>query len=83
MIQRVAAAMWDRTHDGRWDDWGDGQDESRIIHRDDARVAIEAMREPTEAMVDAAWASWEDVDGSKGFVGVWQAMIDAALGDKP
>ena len=44
MIERVAAAMWERTHDGRWDDWGDGQDELRIIHRDNARAAIEAMR---------------------------------------
>jgi len=44
MIERVAAAMWERTHDGRWDDWGDGQDESRIIHREDARAAIEILR---------------------------------------
>ena len=56
MIERVAAAMWERTHDGRWDDWGDGQDESRIIHRDDARAAIAAMREPTETACRLLWS---------------------------
>ena len=69
MIERVAAAMWERTHDGRWDDWGDGQDESRIIHRDDARAAIAAMREPTDSMTNG-------VDYRRG---VWVNMIDAAL----
>ena len=69
MIERVAAAMWERTHDGRWDDWGDGQDESRIIHRDDARAAIAAMREPTDSMTNG-------VDNRRG---VWVNMIDAAL----
>ena len=53
MIERVAKAMWDRTHDGSWSDWGDGQDESREIYLDDARAGIEAMREPTMAMADA------------------------------
>jgi len=52
MIERVAAAMWERTHDGRWDDWGDGQDESRIIHRDDARAAIEAMESSRDAEIE-------------------------------
>jgi len=52
MIERVAAAMWERTHDGRWDDWGDGQDESRIIHRDDARAAIEAMESSQDAEIE-------------------------------
>ena len=75
MIERVAAAMWERTHDGRWYNWGDGQDESRIIHREDARVAIAAMREPTDAMLEAgnqtlrAFSCWC----------CWQAMIYAAL----
>ena len=51
-------------------------------YRDIAHAAIEAMREPSDAMVDAAWASWEDPEGSKGFVGAWQAMIDIALDEK-
>ncbi len=40
-----------------------------------ARAAIEAMREPTEAMVDAGWADATAEDA----IGVWRAMIDEAL----
>lgn len=42
-----------------------------------ARAAIEAMREPTEAMARAptALADWEDSCAEV----VWDAMIDAAL----
>lgn len=46
-----------------------------------ARAAIEAMREPTEAMIDAGentginlWIQFEAVIA-------WQAMIDAALAE--
>jgi hypothetical protein len=90
LIERVAAAMWERTHDGRWYNWGDGQDESRIIHREDARVAIAAMREPTEAMLGDGWnESLRTV--SNGRVcslsieevrQIWQAMIDVVLHKK-
>jgi len=40
----LAAAMWQRTHDGRWEDRGDGQDDSRVIYLADAEVALEWMR---------------------------------------
>jgi hypothetical protein len=43
-----------------------------------ARVAIEEMREPTEAMDDAAYASDSLENGSSAY-GCWTAMIDAAL----
>jgi hypothetical protein len=49
------------------------------------RAAIEAMREPTPAMVAAteAWCEADECDAqyldTLGFVGVWEAMIDAAL----
>ena len=39
-----------------------------------ARAAIEAMREPTDAMVDAAYCS---VKADR----TWQIMIDAALSE--
>jgi hypothetical protein len=42
-----------------------------------ARVAIEAMREPTEAMIAAALRNNHPRD-----VETWRTMIDAALGDK-
>lgn len=41
-------------------------------HRGLARAAIEAMREPTEAMLSAARKQHD-------LVGTWQAMIEAAL----
>ena len=41
-----------------------------------ARAAIEAMREPTEAMHDAGS---QDLEFRHQIYGVWEAMIDAAL----
>lgn len=38
-------------------------------------AALEAMRDPTEAMIDAAWADALAEDA----LGVWRSMIDAAL----
>ena len=52
-----------------------------IADRDDAlnaaRAAIAAMREPSDAMIDAAWnaISTERITATE----AWQAMIDAAL----
>jgi len=44
-----------------------------------ARAAIEAMREPTEAMVDAfVWYGHGKTIGDVARIG-WQSMIDAAL----
>lgn len=50
---------------------------------DDARVAIEAIREPTEAMMDvggeARWRSpIRDPDNVRE---IWRAMIDASLSE--
>lgn len=45
------------------------------IHRTRARAAIEAMREPTDAMSDAA----AERPGQMSYTDVWQAMIDAAV----
>lgn len=43
-----------------------------------ARAAIEAMREPTNAMVEAADGEYRD-DDRRALVGEWQTMIDVAL----
>ena len=72
MIERVARALADAERDRR-------PSMAEPFAETLARAALAAMREPTDAMVDAAWTSWEDREGSKGFVGVWQAMIDEAL----
>jgi hypothetical protein len=66
MIERVARAMC--AADG-------GSQEVDVHHYlDMARAAIEAMREPTEAMCEAADA----VECNQPEC-IWQAMIDAAL----
>jgi len=52
--------------------------------RELARAAIAAMREPTDAMVDAAVEFTSDAPtGRRQSVRVWQAMIDAALKGDP
>lgn len=48
-----------------------------------ARAAIEAMREPTDAMEDAALgATGIYEDGSNDYLVHYQAMIDAALNEQ-
>lgn len=81
MIERVAQAIALAGNGGTWDDWYN--DEQREFHRKRARAAIEAMREPTNAMEDAA----DDCDGGTVYDDRasgnthWAAMIDAALAD--
>lgn len=47
---------------------------------EEARAAIDAMREPTEAMMDASNREW---DGRMSYrsSGAWRAMVDAALSE--
>jgi len=71
MVERVAKALC--KHGG--DCWQ--------MHIDDARAAIEAMREPTEAMESAGWDSYDRNDGWSGPQYCWQAMVDAALSPSP
>lgn len=58
-------------------------------HTDDARRAIEAMRKPTQAMI-GEWLHHRnpehigyDSPCDDCATADWQAMIDAALGEKP
>ena len=86
MVERVARAcaaarfgtIVDRIY------WNQESDSWRLAHIDIALAAIEAMREPTEAMVDAAEVANEVWVGDELVVSVdwrksWRAMIDAAL----
>lgn len=63
-------------------DWREGEwREQKDMWMRAARAAIEAMREPTDAMVDAAMDRdllGYDAPPSS----VWQAMIDAALNEQ-
>jgi hypothetical protein len=74
MIERVARAMCDERCD-----WG-----CRFVREywiTAARAAIEAMREPTDAMLEFRlfFGSGEACQWAPH---VWRAMIDAALGEK-
>jgi hypothetical protein len=82
MIERVAAAMalkagfiW--MHMAEGEEWASDEREARDFWRPLARVAIEAMLNPTEEMLDVG----EDVSPLKGATGVWLAMIREALRD--
>lgn len=50
--------------------------------REDARAAIEAMREPTEEMKNIDPAYYGRCPTCGGVEQSWPAMIDAALGDQ-
>ncbi len=73
LVERVARAMFVVESDDPDDPgvWEYAAENYRAL----ARAAIEAMREPTEAMIDAG-AIYADCNGAHG---AWQAMIDAAL----
>jgi hypothetical protein len=49
------------------------------IHKSVARAAIEALRKPTEAMIEAGNEQERYDEGSAGAELHWQVMIDAAL----
>jgi hypothetical protein len=84
MIERVAKRLARRELSDRGKMMLDGDpgywvqafgDKERAEYRGTARAAIEAMREPTEAMINL-----EELPYSPGEVkGFWQAMIDEAL----
>jgi hypothetical protein len=74
MIERVARAI---QAEAGWDNIDVG-DRLRADYLAFARAAIEAMREPTEAMIkEGAYGSGEDSAGVA--CGAWKAMIDIAL----
>lgn len=85
MVERVRMTIADALTDQ--DGWMK-KSYSREDMTEVARAAIEAMREPTESMIDKAtdfdWGpgiSGDETDASPNRV--WQAMIDAALVTEP
>lgn len=73
MVDRVAAAWMLAEIGVRWEDAYDG---ARERYRSWARKAVEAMREPTAAMVEANGCC--ELTREQVAEG-WRAMIDAAL----
>jgi len=73
MVERVAIALCDKA---LWDGaWLQANETERNEQRYRARAAIEAMREPTEAMVHADTVKEWPSDACA----AWKAMIDEAL----
>ena len=82
MVERVALALWqDRHPDHGWNDIG------KINYEGHARAAIEAMRKPTEEMINAGARAISDcysLDTGEGFdnppaPAAYEAMINEAL----
>jgi hypothetical protein len=76
MIERVARAMAKAASPLPWEM---GDEEWRNDFRTKARAAIEAMREPDEAMLDAGVNFRERNARTEQ---IWQAMVDEALKEK-
>lgn len=81
MVERVARALW-RTAADTFPPSVQASPEGWRTQIAAAKVAIAAMREPTEAMIEASNREW-DGRMSHRSSGAWQAMIDAALKDAP
>ena len=88
MVERVARAIY--ASDGEENGpWNIGTEHARKCYRENARAAIEAMREPTHAMVDEAVRVAQSggmsifyglvKQGPDAFKALWQHQIDAAL----
>lgn len=70
MVERVARALANE----------EGYAYDPVPYNRRARAAIEAMREPTDAMVDAGgWLGGENGVGDSSARVVWTGMIEAAL----
>jgi len=72
-------------------DWLQYENASWKNHENEARAAVDAMREPTEEMVTAGLAKVDEPSYmvTRGYIADhdlrigWRAMIAAALGEKP
>lgn len=91
MVERAARAMWARRWDNGDEDWSSEPKRVRAEYQKDARAAIAALREPTEAMIAAAKAKrWVGaIDDGPGIEfdptpeDAWGAMIDQILSEHP
>jgi hypothetical protein len=94
MIERIAKAMWERTHDGVWPDTAEADATECVtadgkpaklttadIYREDARAAIPAMM-PTQAECEALAEHFENGETRGHWTQVrslFKAHIDSAL----
>lgn len=78
MVERVAIAIFEACPYKDSQNFQDHDDRYKHNVRSYARAAIEAMREPTDAMSLGLPDGYKP--GSHSATQIWRAMIDAALG---
>lgn len=85
MVERVAKAIWSDYWDGEGCSWAEMEESARQTALSMARAAIEAMREPNEAMIGMGMeADHRRRPGStrpSAADAIWRAMIDAAAAE--
>jgi hypothetical protein len=83
MVERVARALFDETYNPAHlsldEAWALNRNDIQSYYRTSARVAMIAMREPTEAMMDAGMMSGSALLCDAEIRCHWQDMIDEAL----
>lgn len=85
MVERVAKALYEARFVTTWEEFcAKDRFDSELHSREDwlgfARVAVTAMREPTEGMWEAAVAARRDAKpGDAEALVMWRAMIDECL----
>jgi len=77
LIERVAISLYNHGVPGKYEWPAYVDDRLKTEWRRIARIAITTMREPTEAMIVNAEASYVDAEPEE----IWQEMIDAALAE--
>jgi len=80
MIDKVAEALWKKRIGNSLDiEWDNLFPRTKQMYIDEAKAAIEAMREPTEKMYKAASYILTAQSGVYGPDDIWASMIDEAL----
>jgi hypothetical protein len=83
MIERVAKAIWDQERKqpdcGHRPDWEVLNVTAADAYRAKAKAAIEAMREPTDQMIDDGYEAGGYTPDPSDVPAAFRAMIDAAL----
>lgn len=77
MVETVARAIYEGRNGAGCRPWSRLPRSHREPYLGDARAAILALREPSEAMLQAAW----DNVPTGATAGTWKAMIDAILSE--
>lgn len=92
MVERATRAAYAKAMSGSKNTWENARPTERVVWLAIITAAMDALREPTDAMLDAPWRAqpsvqlYEPTDLTQvldcvSFERVWQAMIDAALKD--